>query len=410
VAYVCDTFGPRLCGSSNLESAIDWILEKLRADGFQNVHSEPVAVPNWHRGKESLQLVFPRSESLQILGLGGSVGTSNTGLKADVLVVSNFEELQKKSEAAAGKIVLYDVPFTTYSETVQYRTRGAVEAAKAGAVASLVRSVSPLSLQTPHTGATRYDSCVTTIPHAAITLEASAMLKRMQESGVVPRLHLTMGAKTLPDVLSRNIIAELKGSDIPEEIIVIGGHIDSWDVGQGAHDDAGGCVVSWQAIKALIDLDLHPRRTIRLVFWTNEENGLRGAKAYFEQHIDEMDHHILAIENDAGIFAPTGFAFSGNDSLREIVRYAISLLSGVGVTELSNGGGGADIGNLMNAGVAGLSLTVDNSKYLWYHHSPADTFDKIDNRDFNKCTAALAVMLYVLSDFPGDIVHQETFK
>lgn len=219
-----------------------------------------------------------------MLGLGGSIATPRDGITADVLVVNSFDDLKARAAEARGKIVLYDVPFTTYGATVQYRSLGAIEAARAGAVASLVRSVTPYSQATPHTGGMRYDSTVTRIPHAAITVEDARMLHRMQDRGEPIVVKLVMSAETLPDVPSRNAVAELTGSEKPEEVVVLGGHIDSWDVGQGAMDDGGGSVVAWEAVRLMRKLGLKPRRTVRVVLWTNEENGLRGGIGYRDAH------------------------------------------------------------------------------------------------------------------------------
>ena len=250
-AELVDRFGHRFTGSPELEQAIDWILQVMRDDGLENVRGEPVMVPHWIRGEESAELVEPRQMTLPMIGLGGSVGTGRDGITAEVLVVGSFDELAAKTSEAAGKIVLFNVPFTTYGATVQYRSRGAIEAARAGAVASLIRSVTPYSLRTPHTGGMRYDESVRPIPHAALPIEDAEMLQRMQARGERLVVRLYMESRMLPEVESRNVVAELVGSEIPEEVVVLGGHIDSWDVGQGAMDDAGGCVVSWEALRLM---------------------------------------------------------------------------------------------------------------------------------------------------------------
>jgi carboxypeptidase Q len=238
LAKLSDTFGPRFSGTPNLERAIDWVLGEMKKDGLENVRGEDVMVPRWVRGMESVELVSPRRQKLAMLGLGGSVGTPPNGITADVLVVSSFDDLKARAADARGRIVLYDVPFTNYGATVQYRGTGAIEAAKVGAVASLIRSVTPYSMRTPHTGGMRYDSTVTKIPAAALTVEDAMMLHRMQDRGEKIRLTLRMEAQTLPDAPSRNVVAELRGSERPDEIVVMGGHIDSWDVGSGAMDEA----------------------------------------------------------------------------------------------------------------------------------------------------------------------------
>lgn len=405
LAFMCDAFGPRLSGSDNLERAIDWAFDQFGREHFENVYVQPVQVPRWERGHESLDLLSPQKRHLPVLGLGGSIGTPEEGLDAEVIVVKSFSDLRLHASETRGKIVLFNVPFTTYGETVQYRSRGAIEASRAGAIASLIRSVSPVSLQTPHTGSMSYADSIPKIPHAAITLEDAEMLQRMHDRGQHPRLRLKMEARTFPDASSRNVVAEIRGSELPEEIVVFGGHIDSWDVGQGAHDDGGGCVAAWQALRILQRLHLRPRRTIRLVFWTNEENGLRGGAAYAKAVEDSARHHVLAVEADAGVFRPKGFGLTGSDTLARIIGPVLSLLKSIGADTLTRSGGGVDISPLMKYKVPGMGLNVDGGKYFWYHHSDADTMDKIDPVDLNLCAAALAVVVYVIADLPFPVPH-----
>ncbi len=249
-----------------------------------------------------------------MLGLGNSIGTPPEGLTAEAVVVRNFDELEALGEKVRGKIVVYNAPFTTYGQTVGYRGSGASRASKYGAVAAIVRSVTPTSLQTPHTGALRYSDESPKIPAAAVTIEGAEMLQRMYDRGERPRLRLKMEAHFLPDAESANVVAELKGSEKPEEIVLVSGHFDSWDVGQGAHDDGGGCIVSWEVARLLKSLNLRPRRTIRVVLFTNEENGLRGGTGYRDAHKAEVGQHVLAIESDSGVFRPTGFGLSDTAS------------------------------------------------------------------------------------------------
>ena len=400
LAELVDGFGHRLSGSRNLEDAIDWVLSQMLADGMENVRGEPVMVTHWVRGKESLQLLSPREQPLAMLGLGGSVRTPRRGITAPVLVVGSFDELAARAGEAVGRIVLFNVPFTTYGETVRYRWDGASEAAKGGAVASLVRSVTPQSLHTPHTGGMGYQDGVPRIPHAAITIEDAELFQRWQDRGQEVVVRLNMAARTLPETASRNVVAELVGRELPEEVVVLGGHIDSWDVGQGAMDDAGGCVAAWEAVRLLQRLDLRPRRTVRVVLWTNEENGLGGGRGYRDAHADELDDHILAMESDAGVFKPEGFGFTGSPQALAIIREIAALLEPIGAQNVTEGGGGADISPLMKEGVPGMGLDVDRSRYFWYHHTHADTIDKLDPRELNLCVAALAVMAYVVADLP----------
>lgn len=403
IGELVDRFGPRLSGSVALELTHDWILEEMRADGLENVRADPVMVPHWVRGHESLELLLPRAKRMAVLGLGGTIATPPGGIRGEVLVVSSYEELEARKAEAAGRIVLYDVPFTSYGETVRYRSGGAVAAAKLGAIATLLRSVGPESMQTPHTGGMRYEDGVPRIPSVAVTLEDAEMLHRMQDRGERIEVLLKTEGQVLPDAPSRNVMGELRGSELPDEIVVLGGHTDSWDVGQGAMDDAGGVVVSWEAVRLLKELGLRPRRTLRFVGWTNEENGLRGGTAYARDHAQEK--HVVAIETDGGVFNPQGFGFTGSDAAFRIVEEIGTLLEGMGAGQIVRGGGGADIGPLMQTGVPGMGLNVDGTRYFWYHHTDADTLDKLDPDEVARCVAALAVMAYVLADLPGGLPH-----
>ena len=398
LGYMCDTFGPRLSGSKNLENAINWILKEMNSDGLENVRGEKVAVPTWIRGKESATLLSPFKKELSMLGLGGSIATPRGGLKAEVIVVNDWDELESRSNEVPGKIVLFNAPFTSYGETVAYRYSGASAAAKHGAVASLIRSIGPWSMNTPHTGVMAYNDDVQKIPNAALTMEDAMMLSRIHDRGNKIIVKLDMNARMVADRWSHNVLGEIKGSIYPEEVVVVGGHIDSWDVGQGAHDDGGACIASWEVLRLIKELGLKPKRTIRCVMWTNEENGGKGNKGYRDMHLDEMDKHVLAIESDGGVFSPKGFGFSGNDSARKIVEEIHELMKPIGANTISDGGRAADVAPLNDEGVPVMSLKVDGSKYFWYHHTDADTFDKIDFNEFNRCIAAMAIMAYVVAD------------
>jgi len=401
LAYLCDRFGPRLSGSTNLEAAIDWILGELKADGFDRVTGEPVEVTRWVRGKESLRMLSPHAMELPMLGLGGSVGTAPEGLVADCLVVTNFAELRARESEVRGRIVLFNAAFTSYGETVSYRVQGAIAAAKAGAVASLVRSVAPYSLRTPHTGMMSYDPAVTKIPHAAIAAEDADRLMREQQRGTRLRLELNMSARTDPNpARSRNVVADLLGSESPGEIVVMGGHIDSWDVGQGAQDDGGGCMAAWEVMRLVKELGLRPKRTMRLVLWTNEENGLGGAKAYVEAHRQEMAHHVLAFESDEGIFAPTGFRFTGSERGMKLLRGLLPLVQPAAAARIDVGARPADAAQMIPEGVPVLDLKGDRDRYFWFHHTEADTVDKVSPSDMRQCVAAMAILLFGVADHP----------
>ncbi|MGB0547624.1 MAG: M28 family metallopeptidase [Limisphaerales bacterium] len=400
LAAMCDTFGPRFTGSKNLEDAIDWCLAEMKKDGFKNVRGEAVRVPRWVRGKESAEMTAPRHRKLPMLGLGGSIGTPKEGITAEVLVVSGFDDLKKRAAEAKGKIVLFNVPFTEYRETVIVRTQGAIHAARAGAVASLIRSVGPFSMQTPHTGGMSYANGVKKIPHAALSLEDANMLTRMAARGEKITVRLKMEAHMLPDGISRNVIAEIPGWEKPEEIVIVSGHIDSWDIGQGAMDDGGGCLAAWEAARLMLKLGLKPRRTVRIVLWTNEENGIQGALQYAQRHEAALAKHTLAIESDSGVFKPTGFGFLGSGRGMEIIQGVGKLLDPINAGRIDKGCRGADVLKLVRGGVPVMHLEVDREKYFWYHHTDADTMDKLDVSEFNQCVAAMAVMAYVIADLP----------
>jgi len=403
--YWCDRFGPRLSGSTNLEDALDWTLAEMKRDGFDRVWAEEVPVPCWVRGPASLEMLAPRLQALHLTALGGSVATPPEGITAEVLVVRDFQELTTRAAEAKDRLVLYNFPFTGYGSGLPYRSRGAIEAAKVGAVGSLIRSLTPFSMQSPHTGMLRYEEGVRRIPHAALSVEDALLLQRWQDRGERIRLRLKLAAETRPDARSRNVIAELGGREKPDEFVVVGGHSDSWDLSPGAMDDAGGCLAAWEAVRLLHELGLRPRRTVRVVLWVNEENGLRGARAYRTNHLAELSRHVLAIESDLGVFRPEGFSFSGTGRLREVVTGVTGLLGATGATQIVPGGGGADTLPLQAEGVPTMELQTDREKYFWYHHSAADTVDKLDRHDFNRCVAALAVMVYVVADWPGNLLR-----
>ncbi len=395
---LCDTFGPRFTGSANLENAIDWCMKEMKKDGFKNVHGEKVKVPRWVRGKESATLISPRHRNLPMMGLGGSVGTPKEGITAEVLVVKSFEDLKTKATQAKGKIVLFNLPFTEYRETVIVRRLGAIEASKVGAVASLIRSVGPFSMQSPHTGNMSYKDEVKKIPHAALSLEDAEMLARMQARGEKITIQLKMEAHMLPDGYSRNVIADIPGTEHPEQIVIVSGHIDSWDVGQGAMDDGGGCVASWEAARLMLKLGLKPRRTIRVVLWANEENGMRGAKEYAKRHEDDLKNHVLAIESDSGVFNPTGYGFLGSGKGMETIQAVGKLLDPIKAGEIKKGCRGADVLKLITGGVPVMHLEVDREKYFWFHHTDADTTDKLNPAEFNRCVASMAIMAFTVAD------------
>ena len=401
LAELTDTFGHRLSGSAALEDAIRWAAEQMRKDGLENVRLDPVMVPHWVRGQESAEIVKPSRQTIAMLGLGGSVGTPPEGIEAETFVVKNIEELDADGGAARGKIVVLNARFTTYNESVQYRTGGPARAARRGAVAILVRSIGPNGYRTPHTGSTNYASGVPPIPAAAIAAEDADRLQRFQERGVRTVIRLKMEARQLPDAPSHNVIAELRGRERPDEIVVLGAHVDSWDIGTGAMDDGGGCVATWEAVRLLANLGLRPRRTVRVVLFTNEENGVRGGRAYRDKYAAELKNHVMMLESDIGLFAPIGFGFSGSAAARGRVTEIAELLHDIGADHVSAVGGGADIGpSVEAAGIPSMSLEADNTRYFFVHHTAADTVDKISPGEVSRAAASIAVMAYIIADMP----------
>jgi carboxypeptidase Q len=408
------TIGHRLSGSPELDRAIAWAAATMKADGLE-VHTEKVMVPRWVRGPEEAAIVTPAPRTLHLIGLGGSVATPKGGLTAPLVVVHDWKELEAKRDRVKGAIVLYDVPMPAwtakdgpgYGKTVGYRFAGADQASKRGAVGMLVRSLTARSLGTPHTGALGYAGDVPKIPAAAVTVEDAELLDHLAARGPVT-VHLRLDEQQLPDVASANVIGELVGKDKPDEVVVIGGHIDSWDVGQGAHDDGAGIVTMMEVGRVLKRLGLQPRRTIRIVLFTNEENGTRGAKAYAADHAAELGKHVLAIESDTGGFTPRGFSTGHHDAeagkrARARVAEIATLLAPLHATRVADGHGGTDIEPMEAAGVPQVGLEVDTSHYFDYHHTEADTLDKVDPQQLADDVAAVAVLAFVVADLPDRI-------
>ena len=401
LAELTDTYGQRLSGSGNLDRAIAWAVETMKKDGLENVRTERVLVPRWVRGAESVEITNPPHHVVPMLGLGGSVATPPAGVEAEVMVVTGSDDLNRRAGEAKGRIVLFNVNYTNYGETVQYRSGGASMAARHGAVASLVRSVGPIGLRTPHTGGMSYAADVAKIPTAAIAAEDASRIQRLVNRGIKVRIRLKMEAKFESDVESFNVVGEIKGSEKPEEIVLVGGHFDSWDVGTGASDDGVGCIVTWEAARLMKKLGIRPRRTVRVVLFTNEENGIRGGNRYRDQHAAEASNHVFAVESDSGVFAPARLGFTGSDAARRLIADIGTLLAPLGMQEIAAGGGGADIGPIAALGkVPMMAYSGDSNKYFTIHHTPADTIDRIDPREVSRAAASLAAMIYVVADMP----------
>jgi hypothetical protein len=415
--YLCDRIGNRLSGSPSLERAIQWAAGEMKAAGLENVQTPPVKVPHWVRGKESATMIEPVLKPLTMIGLGMSVGTPSEGITGNVVAVSTFDELTALGrDKVQGKIVLFNPVWQGYGQTVMYRTGGASAAAKLGAKAVLVRSMTGVSLQTPHTGAMNYADGVPKIPAAALSVEDAAMIQRLTASGVPVQVRLSMEAHQEPDADSHNVMGEIRGREKPDEVVVLGGHIDSWDIGQGANDDGSGIMASFEAVALIKKLGLKPRRTIRVVFWVNEENGGAGGKAYRAMIGDAVKNHVAAIEMDGGAEKPIGFGFGGGGRGRaggpEAPTASVTpaafqravqigkLLEGIEGGAMSAGGGGEDIGPLLEDGVPGFGVRTVGTHYFDWHHTDADSFDKIVPREFQLNVASLAVLSYVIADMP----------
>lgn len=410
LAELTDRFPGRLSGSSNLSYAIGWATEKLKQDGFDNVHTEKVMVPHWVRNSESAEIIGDVVQPLAIAGLGGSVGTGPDGVQAEAIVVHNFDELDAQASRVKGKIVVYNVvfhqtddPLAEYRQGTRYRGSGASRAAKYGAVAALVRSIGPVAHRTPHTGGMRYSADAPQIPVASISGEDADKLQRMQDRGQPLTIRLKMGAQTLPDAESANVIAEIRGREHPEQVVVIGGHLDSWDIAPGAMDDGGGDIATWEALRMIRKLKLVPRRTIRLVLFTNEENGGRGGQGYHQQHAGEMNNHVLALESDLGVLPVRGFGFRGSKEAMDTVRQIASLLRSIGAAGVNEKFDGSDVNPMGMDNVPLIALDVDDYRYFYIHHTAADTVDKIDPGELARCIAATAVMAYVTADLPNPL-------
>ncbi|MGA9364936.1 MAG: M20/M25/M40 family metallo-hydrolase [Bacteroidota bacterium] len=406
--------GPRLSGSPQAALAVDWARRKMEELGFENVHLEPVMVPHWVRGPvEEASVVNSRTSGnvpLKVCALGGSIATPEEGVTAEVMEVKSFEELQARKGEAVRKIIFFNrpmdrskiSPFEAYGGAVNQRSQGPIEAAKVGGVAALIRSMTTRMDDVPHTGSTHYVDSIPKIPAAAISTVGAELLSALiaRENRVAVRLKLT--CQTLPDAESANVIGELTGSEKPQEVVVIGAHLDSWDKGQGAHDDGAGCVQVLEALRLFKDLGLRPKRTVRAVLFMNEENGLRGGKAYAEKE-RQGEKPILAIESDAGGFSPRGFGVEADSNTFEEVAHWADLLKPIDADRIWKGGGGADISALGKKGVPLAGLSVDPQRYFDYHHSDSDTIDKVNERELELGAAAIAVLSYVVAEEGLDV-------
>jgi carboxypeptidase Q len=412
VTHLTENIGPRPSGSAQAKAAVDYVADELRKLGL-DVHLEEVKVPHWVRGLESAELVEysgqapGTSQKIVLTALGGSPATTAEGITEDVVVVNNFDELKALGrEKVAGKIVLFNelfdkqksaagLAFVAYGEAVRYRANGPKSAADLGAAAALVRSVGDADFRLPHTGFT----FPANIPYGAVTAEDADLIAHLSAQGRV-RMHLTLTPQKLPDATSYNVIGDIKGSEHPEQIVVVSGHLDSWDLGTGAIDDAAGVAVAMEAAEIVQKLQLHPKRTLRVIAWMDEENGGAGSQAYTKAHAADFSNYAAAIESDSGAAHPLGFEIRMTARAGQLLQPVVNVLQSVGSTalEVSAFPPGADIAAMSEAGVPALGIMQDGRTYFHYHHTAADTLDKIVPSELRENGAAMAVMGYALAD------------
>jgi len=415
VAHLANNIGPRLSGSAQAAKAVEYVANELKAIGCE-VQLEKVMVPHWVRGEETAALIeFPgqaqnTTQKIVLCALGESVATPPEGIEADVIAVRNFDELKSMPrDKVAGKIVLFNYPFDkqmaaegrggeAYGEAVVYRSNGPSAAARQGAVACLIRSVGGADYRLPHTGMTDYAKDAPKIPAGAVTAEDADLIANLVPQGPV-KMKLVLTPKTLPDIESANVIADIKGSEHPEQVVIVSGHLDSWDLGTGAIDDGAGVAVSMETANLIQKLRLKPKRTIRVIAWMNEENGEAGSKQYAKDHEKEIQNHFAAMETDNGAGHPIGVNIKANPEVKKMFAPVANILqeSGAGILHLVEHCG-ADIEPLEKAGVPSFSPIQDSRFYFNYHHTAADTLDKIVPKELAENSAVVAVAAYALAN------------
>jgi len=403
--------GPRLSGSPGAAAGVEWSRNAMKQLGFDSVWLQPVMVPHWVRGEKEIgRIISKRAGTLtvNVCALGGSIGTGSSGISANIIEVKSFDELKTLgAKGVQGKIVFFNRPmdptkintFGGYGGAVDQRANGASEAAKLGAIAVLVRSMGSNLEDYPHTGGMRYAPNVAKIPALAISTRHAELLSQQLKDEKDLVFYMKNSSETLEDAPSFNVIGEIKGSEFPDEIIVVGGHLDSWDLGQGAHDDGAGCVQSIEVLRLFKTMGYKPKRTIRAVMFMNEENGLRGGIKYAQEAERKKEKHLAAIESDRGGFVPRGFTVPTEEKAKERVRSWKPLLEPYGLSDFTQEGGGADIGPLATQGVALLGFLPDSQRYFNYHHTAEDTIDKVDKRELELGSASMAAIVYLIDKY-----------
>lgn len=407
---LCKTVGPRLAGSPGMLKAEAWGVKTLKEAGADKVWLQECMVPRWVRGgkDEAYFTAAGKKVSLDVLALGNSQGTGAKGLSAPVILIHSFEELEQRKDEIKGKIVFYNYKFNprfvktfqSYGDASRYRGQGASRAAKYGAVGVLVRSMSHSTDNHPHTGAMNYDTAYARIPAAAVGLKDADLLAATLEKNKSVTLYMKTMAQMLPDVPGHNVIGEWIGTEFPEQIITVGGHLDSWDPAEGAHDDGAGCVHSIEVLRALKAIGYKPKRTLRIVLFANEENGLRGGQKYAEEAKAKNENHFFALESDAGGFTPRSFGFTMKKEQLQKVQSWLELFKPYGVFELTAGGGGADIGPLgrtLGTPLAGFS--PDSQRYFDFHHARNDVFENVNKRELELGALNMAALIYLVDKY-----------
>ncbi len=404
------TIGPRLSGSEGDKKAVAWSKKLLQSYGFDKVWLQEVQVPHWVRGEKEVAYYTVNGKNFEvaICALGGSIATPQNGLTAEVIEVFTFDQLAELGEEnIKGKIVFFNRPmnptslntFSAYGGAVNQRSQGAAQAAKYGAVGVIVRSMSTKIDNFPHTGAMRYDPIINKIPAAAISTLAANQLSAQLKTNSKLTFHYKMSCETLPDAISYNVIGEITGSEFPNEYILVGGHLDSWDLGDGSHDDGAGCMQSVEVLRLFKTMGIKPKRTLRVVLFANEENGLRGGNKYAEYAKENNVKHLVAIESDSGGFTPRGFTIDSNAEIIEKFLAFKPLLSPYGINEIGGGGGGADIGPLKPQGVPLVGFRPDSQRYFDYHHAATDRIEAVNERELMLGSAAITALVYLLDKY-----------